>query len=456
MSKILIKNGELVNTEKKYKADILTDGEKIAVIAPDLNDPTAKVIDAQGKYIFPGFIDAHTHMGVPIRGTHSADDFDSGTLAALHGGVTTIMDFTVQEKGQSLPDSLEARKAYAAGKAHVDYSFHLNVTDLDDKRLQEIKEIVKQGIISFKVFTAYKEAGMKLDDRQILELLWVVKRAGGTVMFHAENGDIIDFLTSKFVKYNKTSAMHHALSRPAEAEIEAVSRILTLNRFVECPIYFVHLTTAEAVQLAYMARENGLPVYLETCPQYLLFDVATYEQENGHRYIAAPPFRKQSDLAYLWMALAQGVIDVVGTDHCPFTNEQKEMGGGQYHLTPNGLPGVETLFHLLYSEGVAKERLSLQKLVKVIAEEPARLFGLFPQKGILMKDSDADLVIFNPKGAGTIKAEHLHSNTDWSPYEGREVQGRIDSVMLRGKWLIKDGKKQTKNLKKGKFVKALM
>lgn len=456
MHSILIQNGEVVNASERVKTDILIKDGKIKQIEPNLSIEADQKIDARGKMIFPGFIDAHTHMGVPIRGTSSSDDFNSGTQAALHGGITTVIDFTVQKKGESLIDSLDRRIDWAKDKAHVDYTFHCNVTDLNEARLAEAPEVIKRGVLSFKVFTAYREAGMQLDDRKILELLWVVKRAGGTVMFHAENGDIVDFLTEKFVKFKKTSATHHALSRPSEAEIEAVSRILTLNRFVECPIYFVHLTTTEAVQLAYMAKESGQPVYLETCPQYLLFDIATYEKENGHRYIAAPPFRKQSDLAYLWMALKEGVINVVGSDHCPFTIEQKDSGNGEFQLTPNGLPGVETLFPLLYSEGVAKDRLPLQRLVSLLAEEPARLFGLFPQKGILLKDSDADLVIFNPNGSNTIHSKDLHSNTDWSPYENMELEGQIEGVMLRGNWLIKDGIMQQDNLNKGQFIKAMM
>ena len=452
MKKILIKNGEIINAHKRFKADILVSGEKIERIEYKMEADADTVVDASGKFIFPGFIDAHTHMGIPVRGTESADDFDSGTMAALHGGVTTVMDFTVQEKGESLLSSLERRMKRAAGKAHVDYTFHCNVTDLDNKRLQEIPGIIKRGIISFKAFLAYKEAGMQLDDHPILELLNQVKNAGGTVMFHAENGDLVEFLTDTYLKYQKTSAKYHALSRPAEAEIEAVSRILTLNRFVECPIYFVHLSTTEAAQLTFMAKENGQPVFLETCPQYLLFEETAYEQENGHRLIASPPFRKQNDLAYLWMALNQGVMDVVGTDHCPFTVAQKDAAGGAFHLTPNGIDGVETLFPLLYSEGVKKGRLPLRKMVSLIAEEPARIFGLFPQKGIVMKGSDADIVIFNPEGEGIIKADNMHSASDWTVYEGKKTSGVIESVLLRGSWLLKDGKLQEGNLHKGQFV----
>ncbi len=456
MQKILIQNGEIINAQKRFKADILIKDEKIERIEYKMEAEADTVINASGKLIFPGFIDAHTHMGIPVRGTESADDFDSGTIAALHGGVTTVMDFTVQEKGESLVSGLERRKKKAAGKAHVDYTFHCNVTDLNDKRLLEIPEIIRQGVISFKAFLAYKEAGMQLDDRQILELLRSVRDAGGTVMFHAENGDLVEFLTDTYLKYQKTTAKYHGLSRPAEAEIEAVTRVLTLNRFVECPIYFVHLSTTEAAQLTFMAKENGQPVFLETCPQYLLFEEAVYEQENGHRFIASPPFRKQNDLAYLWMALNQGVMDVVGTDHCPFTIAQKDAAGGAFHLTPNGLDGVETLFPLLYSEGVKKGRLPLRKMVSLIAEEPARLFGLFPQKGIVMQGSDADLVIFNPEGESTIRAKELHSAAGWSVYEGIQINGEIESVMLRGNWLLKDGELQEENLNKGQFIKALI
>lgn len=456
MPRKLIKNAKIVSAQGIEPGDILIEREKILQIGKNLQDKEARVFDAGGKYVFPGFIDAHTHMGVPIRGTRSADDFSSGSLAALYGGVTTIIDFTVQEKGQSLADSIVQRKKEADGRSSVDYALHCNVTDLDEKRLKEIPAIVKQGIVSFKVFTAYREAGMQLDDRQILDLLWEVKQAGGTVMFHAENGDIISFLSDAFVRQGDTDAIFHAHSRPVLAEVEAVSRMVTLNQFIQCPLYFVHLTAAESVQIAAMAKQGGQNVYLETCPQYLLFDQSVYEREDGYRYIAAPPFRSKKDSDYLWQALQKGEIDVVGTDHCPFTLEQKEMGGRQFHLTPNGLPGVETLFALLYSEGVRKKRLSMERLVSLIAEEPARLFGLFPQKGILMEGADADLVIFNPDAEETISAAKLHSATDWTPYEGFESKGKIESVMLRGQWLLRDGILQDDNLRKGRFVPALL
>ena len=456
MNKILIQSGTLVTPEKIYQADILISGQKIEKISEHIKSEDAEVIDARGKYLFPGFIDSHTHMGIPVRGTTSADDFETGSIAALYGGVTTIIDFTVQDKGESLMDSLKRRKALADGKTSVDYALHCNVTDFQDSHIAEIPVIIQEGVISFKAFTAYREAGMQLDDRQIMELLWQVKLAGGTVMFHAENGDMIDFLTTKYVKYNKTTPPYHSLSRPAEAEIEAVTRILTLNKFIQCPIYFVHLTTYEAVQIASMARQKKLPVYLETCPQYLIFDESIYSTADGHYYIAAPAFRRKEDAEFLWMALKDNLIDTVGTDHCPFSRAQKDAGQREFHKTPNGLGGVETLFSILYNEGVKKDRLTLQKLVSLISEEPARLFGLFPKKGILLEKSDADMVIFNPAGKGKITAKELHSNVDWTPYEGMVTEGKIESVMLRGNWLLKDGAQIESSLKQGRFIPAFL
>ncbi len=452
---MIIKNGIIVSPNKIDTADILIEKDQIVRIKNNLNTNNQQIIDAGGKYILPGLIDAHTHMGIPIRNTTSADDFASGTMAALHGGVTTIIDFTVQQAGDSLGESIAKRRAQADGRAHVDFSLHCNVTALTESHLKEIPDIVKDGILSFKCFTAYGEAGMKLADRQILELLWAVKQAGGTVMFHAENGDLIDFLTDKYLKYNRFDASFHASSRPAEAEIEAVSRIITLNQFILCPVYFVHLTTAQAAQIALMAKQSGQPVYLETCPQYLLFDRTIYDQPDGHRYIAAPPFRTQKDIEFLWQSLAENLIDVVATDHCPFTLAQKDGGDGRFDKTPNGLPGVETLFPILYGEGFLKKRLSLEQIVRLIAEEPARLFGLYPRKGVLLAGSDADLVIFNPDGENQIQVKNMHSNTDWSPYEGMKTQGRVESVMLRGQWLLKDGELQKENLYRGKFLQAL-
>ena len=456
MNKVLIKNGSLITPEKIFQADILISRQKIEKISENIASHDADIIEAKGKYIFPGFIDPHTHMGIPVRGTVSADDFESGSLAAMHGGVTTIIDFTVQDKSESLLDSLKRRKSQADGKTSVDYALHCNVTNFEESHIAEISAIIQEGVISFKAFMAYREAGMQLNDRQILELLWRVKIAGGTVMFHAENGDMVDFLTAKYIKFKKTTPPYHSLSRPAETEIEAVSRILTLNKFIQCPVYFVHLTTSEAVQIAALARQRKQPVYLETCPQYLVFDESVYTTPEGYLYIAAPAFRRKEDCEILWQALQNNLIDTVGTDHCPFTKAQKEAGHREFHRTPNGLSGVETLFAVLYNEGVKKEKLTLQRLVSLISEEPARLFGLFPKKGILMEKSDADLVIFDPQGKGQIKAEALHSNTDWTPYEGMETEGRIESVMLRGHWLVKDGKQVESNLHKGRFVPAFI
>ena len=457
MNPIFIQNGKVVLPQSGGKWNILIENGLIKEIGEHVRAPqNAKIVDAAGKFIFPGFIDAHTHMGIPIRGTRSADDFDSGTLAAMHGGVTTVMDFTVQEPGESLMHSLERRMQWAKGNARVDYAFHCNVTHLDESALNEIPEIVRKGVMSFKAFTAYREAGMQLNDRQMMDLLWAVKHAGGTVMVHAENGDMVSFLTDRFVAQNNISAPFHAHSRPPQAEIEAVSRVLTLNQFIQCPLYFVHLTTTEAVQMIFMAHENGQPVYMETCPQYLMFDKSVYEQEKGYRFIAAPAFREKSDVAYLWQSLNQRVMHVVGSDHCPFTLEQKDRGNGAFHLTPNGLPGVETLFSILYSEGSRKGRLPLRKLISLISEEPARLFGLYPQKGTLLSGSDADLVIFNPQGSGRISAANLHSAVDWSPYEGVETIGNIEYVMLRGSWLIRDGKQVGGARGFGQFVPALL
>ncbi|MBN2710631.1 MAG: dihydropyrimidinase [Calditrichaceae bacterium] len=454
MSKILIKNGNLVTPQENIKADILIGDAKIEKIESKIDAPNAEIYDASGKLIFPGFIDAHTHMGIPIRHTFSADNFESGSMAALHGGVTTIIDFTVQDKGESLLKSIERRRKLADEKISVDYALHCNVTDLNEHTVNEIPEVIKQGIISFKAFTAYKEAGMQLDDEQILDLLWHVNIAGGMVMFHAENGGLISFLTKKFIQHGKTDAQFHPNSRPPEAEIEAVWRLITLNQSINCPIYFVHLTTAEAVQIIAAARERNQYVYAETCPQYLFFNKNDYKKNNGHRLIAAPPFRNPDDNIFLWQALQQGMINVVGTDHCPFTIQQKEMGQRRFDLTPNGIPGVETLFYLLYSEGVKKERLSLQRLVSLIAEEPARLFGLYPQKGTLIKGADADLVMVDPDTKWKISVDKMHSDIDWTPYDGLEINGKIKSVVLRGKWLLKDGKVVTENLKQGQFVPA--
>lgn len=438
--KTLIKNGTIVTPQRSYSADILIEGEQIKDITDQFAGDCDRVIDAKEKYILPGIIDAHTHMGIPIMNTWSSDDFQSGSKAAAFGGVTTIMDFTVQEKGQSLQDSLQERMQVAEGKSCVDYTFHCNVTDFTDTITQEMEKIDEMGVCSFKTFMAYKRAGMMLRDDQLLQVYAKAAELKAIVMLHAENGDLIDFVSDQLIAEGKESEPFHPISRPVISEIEAVHRAIMLAEATGVTLYIVHLTSAEALRLIHTAQEKGLPIIAETCPQYLLFNRKAYEGEEGHCFIASPPFREQSDCDFLWEGIQKGWISTVGTDHCPFTKEQKESGHRKFHTTPNGLPGVETLLPLLYSEGVRMNRLTINRLVEVLCENPAKIFKLYPKKGCIQEGSDADIVIFDPQKNITLSASNLHSITDWSPYEGWEVMGAPSQVFLRGQEIIKNEK----------------
>ncbi len=430
---------------------MLIEGERIEGIIDRYTGDYDRVVDAQGKYILPGIIDAHTHMGIPIMGTWSSDDFASGTRAAAFGGVTTIMDFTVQKKGQSLPDSLRERMQLAEGKSYVDYTFHCNVTDFTEATTSEMESIVGMGACSFKTFMAYRHAGMMLQDDQLLKVYAKAAELNTVAMLHAENGDLIDSVTDRLISQGKEAASFHPVSRPVEAEIEAVHRAIALAKASGVTLYIVHLTSARALQDIHQAKEKGLPIVAETCPQYLLFSDESYSGPDGHCYIASPPFRKKSDCELLWQGIQKGWINTVGTDHCPFTREQKESGQRKFHATPNGIPGVETVLTLLFSEGVRKNRLTINQLTDVLCENPAKMFKLYPRKGCIQEGSDADLVIFDPDKEVTLSAAMLHSNTNWSPYEGWEVTGYPSQVFLRGKEIVSGNELLTANAN-GKFL----
>jgi dihydropyrimidinase len=454
MSKILIKNGNVVFSKERKKTDILIEKGKISLIKKNIETDKAEIIDARGKFVFPGFIDANTRFDAVQQNINSVDDFYSGTLSALYGGVTTVIDSTLHPKGETLLNSIQQRKAQIKGKANVDYSFHCKIDHYNFQYLQEIPQIINDGILSFMIDTFYEEHKTKFSDREIMELLWKVKHSKGTLMFHAVNGGLVDFLTGKYVKYHKTTTPYFALSQPAEAEIEAVSRLITLNQYAMCPIYFMHLTTAESLQLAHMAKRNKQPVFVETAPQYLFFDKTIYDQPDGHMYMDTPAFRSKKDNHYLWQAIKSPLVDVISSHHCAIAKKDKEIAKTEFKQAGKGLPGVETLFPLLYSEGVKKDKFSLERLVSLLSEEPARLFGLFPKKGILLENSDADLIIFNPKSSGKISAVTQHSHANWSPYENFKTKGKIESVMSRGRWLLKDESLIEDNLEQGQFVRA--
>ncbi|HCM40884.1 MAG: dihydropyrimidinase [Bdellovibrionales bacterium GWB1_52_6] len=458
MSRLLIQNGTIVTGDDQFAADVFVIGEKIHAIGPELGRrfavPPDELVDATGCYVFPGGIDAHTHMELPLKTTTSSDTFASGTGAALIGGTTTILDFANQIPGKTLKSAVKDWHAKANGKALCDYGFHVSVTDFNERTRREIAECVDEGITSFKTFMAYKGALM-IDDRQMLEIMEEVKIQKGLVLTHAENGDLIDHLVEKFRKAGSLSPKFHPLSRPVIAEAEACSRIIDLARFADCPLYIVHLSSQSGLQRLAPALETGTeqrrsgksekpraPIIAETCPQYLLLDDSVYSQRGfeGAKYVLSPPLRKASDQKHLWAGLGSGMIKVVATDHCAFTSAQRRLGVKDFSKIPNGVPGVEHRMELLYSEGVHKGRLSLQQFVNITSTNPARIFGLHPQKGAIHAGADADLVVFDPNEEHVISSKTHHMNCDYSVYEGVPVTGACRMTILRGKVVVRRGK----------------
>jgi dihydropyrimidinase len=372
----------------------------------------------------------------------SSDDFETGTIAAAFGGTTTLVDFAIQGKRMSLKGALKTWMKKAEGKAVIDYGFHVAITDLTKKVLDEIPELVALGVPSFKCFLAYKGALM-IDDGALYEVLQKCKQAGALVMIHAENGDVLDVLINDFLSQGKTDPKYHALSRPPEAEGEATGRGIALARMAGAPIYIVHLTCKEALDKVKEARDAGFPVLAETCPQYLLKSYQNYLESGfeGAKYVMSPPLRDKSNWDVLWKGLATGDLQVVSTDHCPFNFKgQKDMGKDSFAAIPNGAPGIEHRLMLLFNEAVKKKRLGLNRFVELVSTAPAKLFGLFPKKGAVAVGSDADLVIFDPRAPFEISAKTHHQNVDYTPYEGFKGKGVPRTVLSNGKVIIRDGK----------------
>ena len=436
---ILIKNGRIVTSSVDHIADIFIEGETISAIGKDLKVNADQVIDASGKIVFPGGIDPHVHLDMPFMGTYSSDNYETGTRAALYGGTTMVIDFILQTQGKSLRNALEAWQGRSNGNAVGDYSFHMAVTDFNDQTKEEIKEMIeKEGITSFKTFMAYKGALM-IDDRQMIGLMQEVKKNGGLVTVHATNGDMIDFLIAKHRSEGKLAPLYHYLSQPEVTEAEASGRFAALAGYTEVKGYIVHMTCEGALNAIREAAKRNHNVIAETCIQYLMLDASLYEQNfEGAKWVMSPPLREKKDQAALWSGINQGVIQVVATDHCPFKWEQKLMGKDDFSKIPNGHPAIEHRMELLFSEGVAKGKISLSKFVEVNSTNAAKIFGMYPQKGTLGIGSDADIVIFDPNEKHTISAKTHHMNVDYSGYEGVEVTGKVKTVLLRGKVAIDD------------------
>lgn len=434
---LVIKNGMVFIDGNLQQIDIGIRAGKTIALKNDL--PKGKeCIDATGKLVFPGFIDAHTHMGVPIIDTCSADDFASGSRAAACGGITTIVDFTVQERGQSLRDALKTRMAKASNCC-VDYGIHVNITDNPEKYLHDIPQLIAEGFVSFKVFSTYRKVGMMVNWQQFRSILQCVHRNGGLLMLHAEDNDLVESCTDTQVKDGNKAPIFHTHSRTAAAEAQAIATACAIAGEEGASLYIVHVSSKLGLKAGIRAREQGVKVYLETCPQYLLLTDSVYHRQDAHRFITTPPLRGDEDTQALWEGVINGTIDVVATDHCPFTIAQKDSGEGVFYRTPNGLSGVETLFPLLYSYGVGKGRISLARLVDLLAVNPSRIFGYSHRKGTINIGYDADLVIWDPEAKTQVCARNLHGNDDWSPYEGMAIQGKLDYTILRGQILANNG-----------------
>ena len=450
---LLIKNGRIITSSEDYIADIYTEGETIKAIGKNLSMKADEEIDASGKMIFPGGIDPHVHLDMPFMGTYSSDNYETGTLAALHGGTTMVIDFILQTQGKSLRHALEQWQGRSNGNCYGDYSFHMAVTDFNDETKKEVKEMIeKEGITSFKTFMAYKGALM-IDDRQMVGLMQEVKASGGMVTVHATNGDMIDYLVAKHRSEGKLAPLYHYLSQPEITEAEASGRFADMANYTGVPAYIVHMTCEGALNHVRDAARRNQQVFVETCIQYLVLDASLYEKDfDGAKWVMSPPLREKKDQAALWAGINQGTVLVVATDHCPFKWEQKKMGEKDFSKIPNGHPAIEHRMELLFSEGVNKGKISLNKYVEVSSTNSAKLFGMYPKKGTIGIGSDADLIIFDPKEKHKISVSTHHMNVDYSAYEGWELTGKCKTTILRGQVAIENGKVRV-NKGYGMFVK---
>ncbi|HEX8284414.1 MAG TPA: dihydropyrimidinase [Pyrinomonadaceae bacterium] len=449
----LIRNGRVVTAVDDYRADVLIEGETVSTIGAKLDVEADVVIDAAGKLVIPGGIDPHTHMELPFGGTQASDDFRTGTIAAAHGGTTTIIDFAVQYKGQALREGLDAWHAKAEGKAVVDYGFHLVVTDLEDGRVPELYKAMDEGVSSFKLFMAYPGVFLA-DDATIFRAMSAAGGRGGLICMHAENGIVINEIIKRALAEGRTAPKYHALTRPTIAEAEGVHRAIRLSEMAEAPVYIVHLSCADSLNQVREARDRGLPAFAETCPQYLFLSIDDYgEGFEGAKYVMTPPLRERWNQDELWKGLKTDDLQVISTDHCPFCmKEQKELGRDDFSKIPNGAPGVEHRMSLIYDGGVAAGRVSLNRFVELTSTAAAKMFGLFPRKGTIAVGSDADIVVFDPEREQTISAATHHMNVDYSAYEGRKVKGVVETVLSRGRVVVEGGEFKGK-AGDGRFLK---
>lgn len=448
----VIKGGTIVTADDTYRADVAIRNGRIAEIGMELEGE--KMIDASGKYVMPGGLDVHTHLDMPFGGTTTADDWESGTVAAACGGTTTIIDFAIQDFGSTLHAGVDAWFERAEDRAAIDYAFHTIVRELKESHLKEMDELVGEGITSFKLFMAYPGVFM-VDDATIFKAMLRTKDNGGLICMHAENGGVIDTLVERALKEGHTQPKWHALTRPMSAEAEATGRAIAIAEMAGVPVYIVHLSAGEAMDEVRRARERGLPVFAETCPQYLFLSDEDYERPGfeGAKYVMSPPLRPKGNEERLWNGLQTDALQAVSTDHCSFCmKEQKELGKDDFSKIPNGAPGIENRLMLLWDGGVNGGRISPNRFVELVSTRPAKIFGLYPRKGSITIGADADLLLWDPKRKWTISAKTHRMKVDYSAYEGREVTGIADKVLLRGQVIV-DDQKHVGNVKQGTFVK---
>jgi dihydropyrimidinase len=434
---IVIKGGELVSSSGRTRADLGIIGEKVGAIGQNLEG--RETLDATGKLVFPGALDVHTHFQLPFCGTVSADDFVSGSKAAALGGVTTFIDFAIQAKPASVMDAIRARRAEADPKVCVDYGLHAGITEWNADRIREMGDIVEAGCPTFKMFMIYKGQGWQSNDGDLYGAIREAKRYGGMVGVHAENNDIIELLQSEVETADYPGCYAHAVTRPTITESEAISRAIQIAEAVDGALYIFHLSTGKAADIVRDARRRGINVHAETGPHYLLLDDELFKRDDGHHFGTCPPIRKPADQEILWDRLADSDLEVLATDTCTFNSTQKAMWNGDYRSIPFGMPGIETMVPLTYSTGVREGRLTLEQMVEVLCENPARLHGLWPRKGSLAVGADADVVIFDPDREVTITPEVLATNCDFSPFDGTKVTGWPQTTLLRGKVVVRDG-----------------
>ena len=440
---ILIKNGRIITAVDDYMGDVFMESETVTHIGKSLDMEADEILDASGKYLFPGGLDPHTHLDMPFGGTVSADDFETGTRAAAHGGTTTLIDFAIQTKGQSTLEALDTWHAKAEGKTAIDYGFHMIVTDLEDDRVHEMKMLADEGVTSYKLFMAYPGV-LYVDDGTIYRAMRKAGENGTVVCMHAENGIVIDEIVKRALAEGKTEPKYHALTRPTRMEAEGVHRAISIAEVANVPVYIVHLSSSDALEQVMLARNRGVHAFAETCPQYLFLDHSYYEQEGfeGAKYVMTPALREKWNQDELWKGLKFGDLQSISTDHCPFCfKDQKTLGIDDFSKIPNGGPGVENRMSLVFNGGVNSGRISLNKFVELTSTAAAKTFGLFPKKGTIAVSSDADIVIFDPNRKETISVDNScthHMRVDYNAYEGFEVTGFTETVLSRGKIIIKD------------------